>query len=58
MVVAMAVVPAAALWFVASSQGGDSDRRLPVGGGRVTKGLAWQTTHGSSQVHQEAHARS
>lgn len=34
---AVAAVLATALWFVASSQGGDAGRRLPVGGGHVTK---------------------
>lgn len=35
--IAVAVVAAMALWFVASSQGGNSDGRLPVGGDHVTK---------------------
>lgn len=32
-----ALILAGALWFVASSQGGGADERLPVGGDRVTK---------------------
>lgn len=35
--VAATIALAVALLFVATSQGGDSDRRMPVGGGDVTK---------------------